>query len=70
MGKWSAHLASTSMNLQTLKYRFRLSDADGDVCYEGLSNDGSSFAPLDDFGRGYAGAVAIEYLDLNTWRSL
>lgn len=41
-----------------LIHRFRLLDGDGEVYYEGLSDDRDSenaFAPLDDFGEGNAG---------------
>lgn len=56
-----------------LKYRFRLVDDDGGVYYEGLSDDYSSeeaFAPLDDFGEGYAGCVTIEYFRQGQWEPL
>ena len=54
-----------------LKHRFRLLDDDGEIYYEGLSDDRDSqraFAPLDDFGRGYAGCTEIHYLDKGGWR--
>ncbi|MCX7394475.1 MAG: hypothetical protein NTW75_10155 [Planctomycetales bacterium] len=56
-----------------LKYPFRLLDDDGGVYYEGLSDDDSSqeaFAPLDDFGEGYAGCVTIEYFRQGQWEPL
>lgn len=56
-----------------LCHRFRLLDADDKVYYEGLSNDcdsGKAFDPLDDFGRGYAGCVSIEFLKNGTWQPL
>jgi len=56
-----------------IKHRFRLLDDDGEIYYEGLSDDCDSqraFAPLDDFGRGYAGCTEIHYLVNGTWRQL
>jgi hypothetical protein len=56
-----------------LKHRFRLVDDDGEVYYEGVSDDRDSqraFAPLDDFGRGYAGCTEIHYLTNDAWRQL
>lgn len=56
-----------------LKYRFRLMDGDGEVYYEGLSDDCDSqraFAPLDDFGQGYAGCTEIFYFIDGVWRQI
>lgn len=56
-----------------LRHRFRLLDDDGEVYYEGLSEDCNSqraFAPLDDFGKGYAGCTEIQYLTDGGWRQL
>ncbi len=56
-----------------LKPRFRLLDGDGEISYEGLSDDCDSqraFAPLDDFGKGYAGCTEIHYFDGHTWNQL
>lgn len=56
-----------------LKHRFRLFDDDGEIYYEGLSDDCESeqaFAPLDDFGQGYAGCTEIDYFANGVWRQL
>jgi Ca2+-binding EF-hand superfamily protein len=56
-----------------IAHRFRLLDGDGEVYYEGLSDNYESqgaFAPLDDFGRGYAGCTEIQYLVNGAWRQL
>ena len=56
-----------------LRHRFRLLDDDGEIYYEGLSDDCDSqraFAPLDDFGLGYAGCSEIHYLNGHTWNQL
>ena len=56
-----------------IKHRFRLLDGDGEIYYEGLSDNCESqraFAPLDDFGRGYAGCTKIHYLTNGAWRQL
>ena len=56
-----------------LNHRFRLLDDDGEVYYEGLSDDRDSqraFAPLDDFGQGYAGCTEIHYFTDGAWRLL
>ena len=57
----------------SLEHRFRLLDDDGEVYYEGNSDDCSSwkaFDPLDDFGRGHAGCVEIRYLSASRWQPL
>jgi Ca2+-binding EF-hand superfamily protein len=56
-----------------IKHRFRLLDGDGEIYYEGLSDNCESqraFAPLDDFARGYAGCTEIHYLVNGAWRQL
>ena len=56
-----------------LKHRFRLLDDDGEIYYEGVSDDCDSlraFAPLDDFGKGYAGCTEIRYFTDGVWRQL
>lgn len=56
-----------------LTHCFRLLDADNEVYYEGLSDDcdsGKAFAPLDDFGGGFAGCVEIKYLQDGIWKTL
>lgn len=57
----------------SLKHRFRLLDDDAEICYEGLSDDRDSqraFAPLDDFGKGYAGCTEIHCFTGGAWRQL
>jgi hypothetical protein len=56
-----------------LVHHFRLLDDDGEIYFEGLSDDCESqraFAPLDDFGEGYAGCTEIHYFDGHTWNQL
>lgn len=56
-----------------LIHRFRLLDGDSEVYYEGLSDDcdsESAFAPLDDFGEGYAGCTEIQYQQKGHWEIL
>ena len=56
-----------------LKHHFRLLDDEGEIYYEGKSDDCDSqraFAPLDDFGQGYAGCTEIQYFQAGFWRSL
>lgn len=56
-----------------LKHRFRLLDDDGEIYYEGLSDNSDSqraFAPLDDFGKGYAGCTEIHYFTDGAWRQV
>lgn len=53
-----------------LTHRFRLLDGDREVYFEGVSDDAESedaFAPLDDFGEGYAGCASIEYFERGVW---
>ena len=59
--------------LNLLKYSFRLYDDDGELYYEGLSDDADSdnvSDPLDDFGKGYAGCTDISYLKNGKWVSM
>lgn len=56
-------------------HRWRAKDDDGNLYYEGRyvgPGDERMFAPLDDFARPDAGAVAIEYLNAQTgaWEPL
>jgi hypothetical protein len=54
-------------------HRFRLLDDDGEIYYEGLSDDCETqcaFAPLDDFGRGYSGCTEIHYFTNGVWQQL
>ena len=58
---------------ERLHHQFRLHDDDGELYYEGLSDDADSenaFDPLDDFGIGYAGCTEIRYLRNGNWESL
>lgn len=58
---------------ESLIYRFRLLDGDGEIYYEGLSDDCDSenaFAPMDDFGEGNAGCTEIQYLQGDVWEIL
>lgn len=55
--------------------KFRMSDDDDEVYYEGriLNTDPGSeedFGPLDDFGMPNAGAASIEYLTDGEWKVL
>ena len=58
---------------ESLRYKFRLHDDDGELYYEGLADDPNSedaFGPLDDFGKGSAGCTDIYYLRNGKWESL
>jgi hypothetical protein len=60
-------------NASSLKHCFRLLDGDGEVYYEGCSDDCDSqqaFAPLDDFGVGFAGCAEMRYLEHGTWKPI
>jgi hypothetical protein len=48
---------------------FRLFDDDGELYFEGLGSNSSSFAPLDNFGSGF-GCTDIQYFENNKWESL
>ena len=55
------------------KNPFRLLDDDGEIYYEGLSDSCDlqrAFAPLDDFGRGFAGCTEIHYFTNGVWKCL
>ena len=56
--------------------KFRLLDDDGEVYFEGLITEAAlngpeeeSFAPLDDFGRGY-GCTELQYREGGKWVTL
>lgn len=71
LGTSSADFQGSKVSL--LKHRFLLLDGDGEVYYEGLSDDCGSqrgFAPLDDFGRSFAGCTEIRYLANGSWQAL
>lgn len=58
-----------------LIYKFRMLDDDGDVYFEGLSDDCDSaeaFAPLDDYGQPGFGCTEIQYWSdtRNSWETL
>ena len=50
---------------KTHPHKFRMYDDDGELYYEGYSNDDSSFDPLDDFGMPNAGCADIRYKNKN-----
>ena len=49
------------LKAQGYKHKFKLLDDDGITYYSGLSNDDSSFAPLDEFAMPNAGCTTIQY---------
>lgn len=56
-----------------LPFPFRLLDDDGELYYEGRSDDNDSeraFAPLDDFGMPDSGCTDIQYIRNGKWESL
>jgi hypothetical protein len=59
-------------NHQQCNQPFRMLDADGNLIYEGLSDNNSSFDPLDDFGQPNWGCTTIQYLNPKTkkWEPL
>lgn len=65
-------LAQSPMTALALPYEFRLKDDDGEIYYEGRSDDNSSqdaFAPLD-WAEADAGCTSIEYRNRNKWEML
>lgn len=56
-----------------MPYKFRLYDDDGNLYYEGYSDDNSSekaFAPLDDYGMPNDGCTEIRYLENGKFETL
>lgn len=51
------------------QFKFRVLDDDGNVYFEGLSDDNSSFEPLDRVGVNY-GAVEIQYFEDGQYKTL
>ena len=59
-------VSSNFKNDVKLPYKFRLLDDDGKVYFEGLSNDDSSFSPLDDYALPSYGCTEIQYNEFKT----
>jgi hypothetical protein len=59
-------------NHDKLIHKFRMLDDDNNVYYHGLSNNDSSFSPLDNFGQPNAGCSYIQYQNPITkvWETL
>ena len=51
-----------------LSYKFKLLDGDGEIYFEGVSDD-LNFDPLDDFGVGYC-CTEIQYKIGRRWEAL
>ena len=63
---------NTDKDISKLPYKFRLLDDDGEVYFEGQSNDSLSecaFIPLDEIGNGY-GCTDVQYFEDGKWVSL
>ena len=73
-GDYAVDAWNGSGNLDYVKQRcthkFRMYDDDGELYYEGCSDDDSSFDPLDDFGMPNAGCTEIKYWNGSTWEIL
>jgi len=48
-----------------MKHRFRMLDGDGEVYFEGLIDDDSSFVPLDDWGINF-GCTSMQFWNYET----
>jgi len=57
---------SPAEKLKDLDHYFRMYDDDGELYYEGRSDDDSSFEPLDYYGEPNAGCTEIRYLNRKT----
>lgn len=75
VGQWNGHFKDS--RLETAKrvctHKFRMYDDDGELYYEGYSNDKNgekAFDPLDDFGMPNAGCTEIKYLEKGMWETL
>lgn len=54
-------------------FKFRMLDDDGEVYYEGESDDSDSeeaFAPLDDYGMPNVGCTSIQFWEKGKWETL
>jgi len=54
---------------KTLPYQFKLYDSDGELYFEGLSDDSESYYPLD-WAIANHGCTDIEYLEDGNWVAL
>lgn len=59
----------SEQELKEYPCKFRLLDGDGEVYYYGISKE-VSFAPLDEFGKPFAGCTSIEYFNEEVWIEL
>ncbi len=57
-------------HIKKCKFKFRLLDDDDNVYAEGISDDDSSFEPLDDFAMPSWGCTAIQYKVSRKWEYL
>ena len=57
------------LRMEDMPITFRLYDGDRNLYYEGRMTE-FDFAPLDDFGEGYAGCVSLKYLENGRWVEL
>ena len=63
IGQWNGQENTLEDCIGNCKHKFRMLDDDGELYYEGYSDDDSSFDPLDDFGTPNAGCTEIQYKD-------
>jgi hypothetical protein len=61
--------ADLALKSEKYKYPFRLYDGDGELYYEGLSIENSSFEPLD-AEQPNSGVTEIHYLNNGKWEEL
>lgn len=67
VGPRGATLTSKQIIEHAFAKKFRMSDEDGTVYYEGYFVGVDEFAPLDDFGEPNAGCTSIEVLEDSGW---
>ncbi len=60
-----------SLTSAEMPHKFRCLDDEGNIYFGGVSNNDSSFAPMDDYGADY-GVTSIEYKNTTTgiWEQL
>ncbi len=66
----SGYRKSREKYKERCQHKFRMLDDDGEVYYEGYSDDSSSFAPLDNFGMPNDGCTEMQYLENGKWETL
>lgn len=68
-GEYDGMASGDNVDESKCDHIFRMKDDDGEVYFYGVTNNSSSFDPLDDFGSAF-GCTSIEYKENGKWEVL